>query len=130
MPFPLKVSEGTNLQNKGLSLFTEAQVHACIIERADKIYSIDSDGGNSTFIYWVFKISDELSNEYEWRDFTLSVSASLSDIGDAIVEHVTANIYKLPYYEAIEDEDDILHTVTVGDGDEGVGERVKNAVNA
>ena len=46
------------------------------------------------------------------------------------MEHVTANIYKLPYYEAIEDEDDILHTVTVGDGDEGVGERVKNAVNA
>lgn len=129
MAFPLKISETTNLQNRGLSLFTEEEARSCIILRADKIYSIESDGGNSTFVYWVLKVSDDFSNEYEWRDFTLSVSASLSDIGDAIVAHVNANIYKLPYYEGIEDEDDTLHTVTVGDSNQGVGERVKNAVN-
>ena len=58
MAFPLKISETTNLQNRGLSLFTEEEARSCIILRADKIYSIESDGGNSTFVYWVLKVGD------------------------------------------------------------------------
>ena len=130
MPFPLKISETTDAVRKGLSLFTESEVHDSVILRADRIYSLDSDGGSSTFVFWIFKIQDELSNEYEWRDFTLSVSASLSDIGDAIVSHATASLYKLPYDEGIEKQAGILHTVTTGGSSQGVNGRVKEAVDA
>ena len=55
MPFPLKVAHSTG---KGLSLFTEAAVLRSTISRADKIYSVDEAGGNSTFQFWILKIRD------------------------------------------------------------------------
>jgi|15BtaG_2_1085339.scaffolds.fasta_scaffold04445_3 hypothetical protein len=126
MPFPLKVTHSTG---KGLSLFTEAAVFRSTISRADKIYSVDEAGGNSTFQFWILKIRDEYRNDYEWRDFSLPSNPSKSSIADAIIEHLTTNVFQLPYNEYIENQENILHTVTVGDGDEGVGGTVKEIVN-
>ena len=127
MPFPLKVTQSTS---KGLSLFTESEASACVILRVDKINSIDENGANSTFEFWVIKVRDSYGNEYEWRDFSLSSSPGRSAIASAIQIHLTGNVYQLPYNQAIENEDNILHTVTVGDADEGVNDTVKGALDA
>ena len=115
----------------GLSYFTEEEALASEITRADRVYWIDEDGANSTFVYWIFEIKDDLGNLYEWRDFSLSgTSYDLGDIGVSVVTHIRNNLYKLNYPSTIEDQEGVFNSVTVGDGDEGVGMRIKEAVNS
>ena len=131
MPFPTKpaqtVSKTASL-GRGLSLFTTDEVNRCVIKRADKIYSIDENGGNSTYLFWIIKVKDHYSNEYEWRDFSLPSNPNKRDIGLAIELHLTTNVYQLPYNTVIEDQDGKLHTVTVGDGAEGVDGTGREAI--
>mgnify|MGYP003627766120 CR=1 FL=1 len=133
MPFPLKPAQTTSKtasKGRGLSLFTEAEALSCVILRADKIYSIDENGANSTFVFWIIKIRDSYGNPYEWRDFSLSSNPGRPAIANAIKIHLTENVYQLPYNGAIENAENVLHTVTVGDADEGVNDTVKGALDA
>ena len=130
MPFPLKNNQNTQGTTRGISLFTSDEAHKCRIERADKVYSVNENGANSAFEFWIFNISDAYSNTYEWRDLTLSETATLADIGEAIVDHLTTSVYQATYNEYIENDHGILNTITVGNGDEGVDGTVKEAVDA
>ena len=124
MPFPSKISQATS---RGLNLFTEEEISACILKRADKVNSIDEYGGQSQFEYWIFEVSDEIGNIYQWRDLSLADSASKADIGNAIVEYAIESIYKIPYDEDIEINEGYLHIIAIGDAGEGVGGRVVEA---
>ena len=121
MPFPPKISQATS---KGLNLFTEEEISACILERADKVNSIDEYGGQSEFEYWIFEVSDERGNIYQWRDLSLAESATKVLIGNAVVDYATTSIYKIPYNEDIESNEGVLHIITIGDALEGVRGRV------
>jgi len=127
MGFPRKIHHSSA---KGLSLFTGAEADRCSIKRADRIYSIDELGNNSTFRFWIFKVRDSYKNHYEWRDFTLSTTATVVGIADAIKTHLTTNVDQVPYEQYIEKNEGILHTITVGDGDQGVGDTIYEALNA
>ena len=93
MAFPRSIDHSPA---KGLALFADAEADRCSIKTADKVYSIDELGGNSTFRFWIFKVRDS---------------------------------YQVTYEQYIEKSEGILHTITVGDGDEGVGNTIYEALN-
>jgi len=125
---PIQTTSGS--KGRGLNLFTEGAVMRSVITRADKIYSVDENGDNSTFLFWMFSIRDQYSNSYEWRDFSLGTSPTKYDIATAIKLHLTLNVFQLPYSAIIETASNYRHTVTVGDGDEGVGDTVQEVINS
>jgi hypothetical protein len=125
---PIQTTSGS--KGRGLNLFTEDAVMRSSIKRADKIYSVDENGDNSTFLFWMFIIKDQYMNTYEWRDFALTSSPTKKDIATSIKLHLMTNVYQLPYNTIIESAANYRHTVTVGDGDEGVGGTVQEAINS
>ncbi|CAG7581081.1 MAG: hypothetical protein SLAVMIC_00654 [uncultured marine phage] len=91
-----------------MGLFTSDEANASNIVRAE---SIESDGSHS---YWVFGIEDEDAIYYDWKDATLSGTASNADQKVAIHDFLTSNCEKkVP-----------TPVITVNANDEIIGETV------
>jgi hypothetical protein len=66
-----------------VTIFTTSEANASKIVRMEKVQS------NGTHEYWVFGIKDNEGNYIDWQDYTLSSSATKSNIKTRIIEYLT-----------------------------------------
>ena len=93
--------------------FTDDEAKNC------KIVSTTSVLHDGTHNYWDFELEDENGNTYVWRDYSVSGTASKSDIKTAILNHLVDNVIKLQD-DGFNDHD--YKKTTSAPADRGAGE--------
>ncbi len=90
-------------------MFTTEEANACIINRAEKVSK------NGIHKYWVFGITDEDNNYYDWKDSDLSDSADDTTQKMAIFTHLTLHcVKKIPKSVITNVTNDNIIKTTVG----------------
>lgn len=69
--------------------FTEAEAKACTIVRMEKKIN------GSTFVEWVFGVTDADGNYYDWVDSNVKNGAAKATIKTAIETHLKNNVEKM-----------------------------------
>lgn len=92
-----------------MSLFTTEQANASNIVRAESVTS------NGTHTHWVFGVTDEDVNYYDWSDSVTSATATNDEQRVAIHDYLTSSCEKVQALPTIIhiDNTDIVDTVVV-----------------
>lgn len=112
------------IPDAGLEKFTNEEALDSVLKKATKFYhSID---GSNVFQYWIIQVEDRDGNLYEWRDFSLSQTATKATIKSAIQAHLTTNVDKIPSAQLNEIVIGVNNSSTEGSGTQGVGNALRD----